>query len=441
MKPSHIIAPTLSILAAGFWLQHQESALGEYEKKARDLKAKIGNAAPKAHSSPSSPTTRNKLQPEFTSPDGTIDWLIAGPLLTQGDQNTTDPSGQKFLTKFLLHLKTSSPQEIETALAQIDDLALSTKMAQRLKGTLIATLAKESPAKALSLTGNAIAIASTNHHLRRAQRLSFFHLSKNNPSAALTWLDDQIKKGHLKATSLYSANNPRFAFEAPLIKHLAETNLPAAGARISQLSSEEKSELFRQSYLWNNGSPPSETFLNLARLNLPESQITNAIHEAWYPRYHPPTLKNLSQTLEKIPLTDQEHSSLLRHTIQAFTQANPDPKGFVEIYHWSKEQAPDQSRENIVSSILNSAHNTSIEQAFQTATQLAQTVEDSPYEQAFQTATQLAQTVEDPQIQTEFAHQFFQTHNRNLEEQLSTFQSPALANELRQLIQDLPTPE
>jgi hypothetical protein len=71
MKDLHFIAPTLSILATGFWLQLQETALDDYEEKRQVLKAKIHKVVSKSNPPqppPPSPTIVSLKSPFLMAP-------------------------------------------------------------------------------------------------------------------------------------------------------------------------------------------------------------------------------------------------------------------------------------------------------------------------------------------------------------------------------------
>lgn len=414
MKTSHFIAPAVAVVAGLFWISRQETTLTELQEKTRVVQERLGMvSAARAASDPDRPDageTRAEKD-EFLLPDGSLDWDAIATIMAEMQKSGGMPSNMKTMMKLQARLMEMTEDEIIEGMARIDNLDLEDTVKEQLKTGLLQQLAEKNPQKALDLMEETD--DSQENQLQWVRQSAFSKLAKDDPLAAMAWLDRQVNEGKLVSKALDPSQSSRLPLESALIGKLFENDPAAARARIATFDENERVRLFSNAHEWRQGGKMPEEFLTLARENLNDEEATSAIAEAWSGHYNV-ELKDISESLKAIPFTDKERSAVVEKSIENFTRSNRGENTFETAYEWAAEQAPGQAGSIVAKALFEGRHN-------------GKSMEDQ-----FEQSIQLSEKFNDPSIVTEFARRF---DPENSQEQ---FKDPALQEKLHVIRETLP---
>lgn len=413
MKPHHFIAPILALIAIIFVVDRQENTMTTLRDKtavARERLEKVADLRTLADHSRSENGAPSAKTDQLSLPDGSPDWeaifQLTAKTLNEGG-GWTDLSN---LPEFQKRVSEMSEVEIADGIAKIQDLDLSEKSKQHLKGGLLLHLANENPQLTLELIGDAI--SDRKNPLSWTQQYTFLKFAKDDPVAAMTWLDREIDEGKLIFTALDPIDNPRFWLEAALIGQLIETDLTTAKARVATFSEKERTQLFSNSNEWRREGKMPLGFLTLARDYLSEDQATKRIANAWATRSNS-GLTAVDEALDQIPFSNKERKAIVTQSVSNFTRSGGRENDYETAYVWAAKQAPDQVANLIAKALLN-GHDSS-----------------NSFDEQFEKSMELAEKYDDPAIVTEFARH----HNpQSAYEKFKTPDLRAKMNELRQAL-------
>ncbi len=419
MKPSHFIPPALALAGSAYWLYHQNDSIRELTEKTRVIRERVvlfEKASAGATVTLNSSKDGNEHE-EFTLPDGSLDWKLIAEMMAETRGNRGMPSNIKAMLKLQQKMMELTEDEIADGLEKISALDLEPSVADMIKQSLLSQLGEKNPKAALAALGDPITKQSDS--LFWTQKQIFGKVAKEDPAAATTWLDKNIKDGKLESTSLNHHQDIRLSLEGTLINQLISSDYAAAKSRLDAFSTEEKSNILSSTPQGLNGDGAGN-FLKLARESLPPEEasqtITNSLGSTYYD-----DLSKISKDIKNIPLSGTEKSKVVERLASNYSANSNSKSKFDDIYQWSKTESPGQEATIVANALSNDQNRLNDPQS------------------GLKKALTVSESLGDSDILTSFVSKFSSEGNEmTVERQLEKFKDPALAEKYRALVEALP---
>lgn len=419
MKPLHFISPGLAILGSAYWLLSQNNTISELSEKTKIIQERLVVVEKAAASAPVvvlGATDPNEAD-EFTLEDGSLDWDAVAKMIAeiQGPNGIGMPTDIKAMLRLQKKIMELSESELVDGLAAIAALDLDPEVTSQLKQGLLQRLAETDPLAALKGIGDPV--SKQDSSLYWTQQSLLTRLAKEDPAAATKWLDQMIADGKVVSSSLELHNDVRLSLESAILGGLISSDINAAKARLKNYEPEKVEYLLDSSDILADKS--GTEFNELARELLPPDKASSVITNKWG-QTHFEDLSKASESLATAGLTDQEKSKVVEKMAQNYTRSSNTDTKFNDIYEWSRTESPG-SEAAVVANAL--ARGRSSQEKVQ---------------ENFEKALDLSSTLNDPEIAQQFIAEM--TEVNSVENLMSKFENPQLAEQFRTLHDALPKP-
>lgn len=416
MKPYHFIAPAIAIAGSAFWLSKQNETIQELVEKTRIIKERIvvvEKAATEATTSLGS--VKGNQQDEFTLANGSLDWKKIAEMMAQSNPNGGMPTDIKAMLKLQKKMMELTEEELLNGLEQIADLDLKPQALEIIQQGLLSQLSEKNPIAALQALGDPITKQSG--MLYWVQNQILLNAAKEDPTAAIAWLDQKIAAGKLESTSLNQHQDARLALESALINQLASSDYESAKSRLDGFDDDEKIYLLSRNG-HNLKGEEAVNFIKLARESLPPEKASETISSTLGNQYHR-KLEDISATLSNLPLSESEKAEVIGNLVQNYSRNNNSDDQFEEIYQWAKTDAPGQETA-LVSRALN------------------QNSWSNP-QASFEKALTVAESLGEEEIFNSFIREFSDNGNETtIARQIQEFKDSEIADQYRLAIETIP---
>lgn len=420
MKIRHFIAPALALAGSGFWLSSQNETMQELIEKTRIIRERVvvsEEASSEAATYFGSPKN-NQAQDEFTLADGSLDWKLIAEMMAESQGSNGMPTNMKAILKLQQKMMEFTEEELINGLEKIDALELDPENVAMIKQVLLSQLAEKNPKAALAALDDPVTNQSNMLFWVQAQILG--NVAKDDPAAAIAWMDKNIAAGKLNSTTLNQHQDLRLRLEGSLINQLISSDYSLAKSRLEGFSDDDKLHLLSSNYHRFKGDA-AENFIKLARESLPSDKASQAITSA-IGNQHIRDLSDISKAIKDVPISEDEKSKIAAQLISNYSLNNESESKFNDIYEWVKTEVPGKESD-FVADALNSGHNRW----------------NNP-QANFEKALSVAESLGDPEILTSFITKFSSNGNENvINTQVQQFKDPGVAEQYRALIEDLAT--
>ncbi len=415
MKAHHLIAPILALAGSAYWLNQQKVTIHSLTEKKQVITERLAIVAKAISDNPvklgGSPTN---TQDDFALPDGSLDWEKIAAMMAESRGAGGMPTNIKAMLKLQQKLMELTEDEIVKGLAKINTLDLAPEAVEQLRQSLLNQLSEKNPLAALAALGDPVGSNSNSRFWTQRHILS--KVAKENPAAAIAWVDKQIADGKLRSTSLDRHANPRLQLEASLINQLLTSDFPTAKSRLEAFNEEEIIHILTSTDL-NQNKEAGQNLIKLARESLPPEQASRTIIQAWRNAYHD-DLAKISESIQNVPFSETERTEVIEGMVNNYSRNNNTESKFTEIYEWSQKESPGQETALLSKALANERS----------------TWKDP--QKSFEKALSLSDSLGDPAIATGFVELL--NKRRKQDTFLSEFQDPKLAEKFRAMISALP---
>lgn len=415
MKFQHLIAPALALLGSAYWIHQKSKTISDLSQKTSIVRERV-TLLEKAteQTSTTLAASSEKKQDEFTITDGSPNWGEIAEMMVETSGFNGMPTNIKDRHKLQQKLMELTKEEIVDGLKKITALELEPKIVEMIRLDLISQLSAKNPLAALEALTAPITTErySIENHI-------FANAAKEDPTAAIAWIDKKIAEGKLQSTSLNRDQDSRLVLESTLLSQLLTSNYDAAKSRLKAFTEDDTIHLLTR-HMHNLDGEAAKNLIQLTRESLPSAKASEAITRVLGNQYHE-NLSDISATITDLPLTETEKTNVIETLVSTYSRKDESKERFEEIYQWSKTAMPGQESA-ILSHVLSNTHNFS---------RHPQT--------SFTEALNVSQSLGDPKILTSFVSKFSSAGNETtVKRQLERFQDPALAQQYRALVEALP---
>ncbi len=418
MKPYHFIAPALALVGSGYWLSNQNNTISELTEKTRIIRERVvvvEKASSEATASFGAPKN-GQAKDEFTLADGSLDWKLIAEMMAETRGANGMPTNMKAILKLQQKMMQLSEEQLIDGLEKIDALDLDPENVEMIKQGLLSQLAEKNPKAALTALGDPI--TSQSNMLFWVQTQIISKLAKEDPAAAIAWMDKNIADGKLDSTTLNQHQDLRLRLESPLILQLLSSDYATAKSRLEGFSDDDKLHLLSNNHQRLKGDA-AKNLIKITRESLPPDKASQAISSA-FGNQHIGDLSNISKAVKDIPLTEDEKSNVLESLVSNYSLNNESESKFQDIYQWSKTEAPGKEADFVANALSSGQSRWNNPQA------------------NFEKALTVAESLGDPEILTSFVSKFSRNGNEDtIKRQVEKFNDPEVAEQYRNLAEDL----
>ena len=345
MKALHLLPPVLALAASAVWLGSQHVQLNDLKEKTQVLTERISFYESAPASQQRSSVGGEKVDPlaKFFLENGDFDWVAIGKAINES-HNSGMPSDIGTFVELQQKLLAMSVDEIEEALAQIEQQPLSNKIKENLELMLIGVYVGKDPAGALAHFKDRL--DEPHGPLTWQLTRAFESWMKQDSVAALAWFDRRKRLGSFDTKSLDPSTSLGRQFEVRLLGKLLEDDVSAVQSRLAALPDDEKKSLLKSATLMGQGKGLSANYLALLREHLPEEELYVALADAFGQQVFRGNLPELNEQAEKAGLAPAEKEAVIKKITENFARPwDRKPADLIEIYAWADREAPGQAAE------------------------------------------------------------------------------------------------
>ena len=419
MKPLHFVPPALAVIGSAYWLSSQNKTITDLTEKTKIIKERIVVYEDAAAATPV--IVLGAKDPgetdEFMLEDGSLDWEAITKMIAevQGPNGIGMPTDIRAMLKLQKMIMELSESDLIDGLAAISALDLPSEMTSELKKGLLQRLGETDPLAALQGIGEPV--TSRENSLFWTQQSLLKKVAKDDPAAAVKWLDKQIADGKVISSTLELQTDVRLNLEAAILGELVTSDLATAKSRLKNYQPEQIEYLLNTSEVLITKS--GKEFADLARDLLPPEEASSTISQKWGQTYFE-DLSKASEALGSAGLTASEKSQVVEKMAQNFTRSSNSETKYNEIYEWSRTESPGNEASVVANALATSR--TSINEV----------------QENFETAMDLANSMNDPEITNQFVSEMAEFNN--IEILVSKFDDPQLGEQFRNVHDALPQP-
>ncbi|MEM1085731.1 MAG: hypothetical protein AAGI48_16605 [Verrucomicrobiota bacterium] len=343
MKPLPFIPPIACLAIAAGWLGTQRVAISSLETETAELRERIrlvGSGGVEAGER--SLAMRMKEAGEEEGDE--IDWEDLAEKLSEANRGgMTDMRAMMELQTLLMEMEAD---ELLAELERIDALDLGKEARQMLDGMLIGMVAQKDPKLVLDRYMDRL----HDDHNGMSWQLSnaFQQWQKEEPAAALAWLDAEIAKGTFESKSLDGRSQARIRFESAAIMQLLRTDPEAAAERVTGFPEDQRLAFFNQGVMSFQSPGNQAEFSELVRKVLPEDQWGAAYQQRVGNLMRQGGFEKVDDMISEIEASDGERESIVDHAVTQRVQTlgwegKLDREKLNEMQEWASSQSPDKA--------------------------------------------------------------------------------------------------
>ncbi len=339
LKVSHVIPPSVALVAVLFWNLSQWRAVSAQEDESGDLRKRVEavkSARDGLH------TDNRQSKSKLSDVNGPIDWKSLSARLV-GMRNSSQTTDFREMLGLNKRLGAMSREEIIAALDEISKLGLDDEARRSLEEVLIGPLIEKDPELALTKFASRIRDDSDGVGWQLASALESW--AKKSPADASSWLDHQILAGLFESRSLDGRSDTRMEFEAAVVGVLLGSDPSAASQRIAALPEDQRREALEQITFSELGDAAQKAYVDLVRGLVPKDEnsgsfthiISELIPEGGYAK--------VANFLDEIHATPEEREVSARQAANSQLGALADERALTRndvesMRDWLKTQSP-----------------------------------------------------------------------------------------------------
>jgi hypothetical protein len=340
MKIFLIIPPVLSLAIAAGWLGSQRVVISGLETETAELRERIRTRA-SGSGEAGERSLATRMKEESKDQDEEIDWKgLAGKLARANRGGMPDMRAMMELQTALMEM---DADELLAELDRIEGMDLGQEARQTLDGMLIGMLAQKDPKVMLDRYMDRV----NDDRSGMSWQLSnaFQQWQKEEPVAALAWLDAEIAKGTFESRSLDGRSESRFRFESAAMIGLLSTDPATARERVLAFPEDQRLGFFNQGMLAIQRPGSEKAYAELVRSVLPEDQQGAAYKQSVGHLMRQGGLEKVDRLISEIDASDREREAIVDHALSQRVQTlgwegKLDRAAVDEMREWASTQSP-----------------------------------------------------------------------------------------------------
>ncbi|MEK7950901.1 hypothetical protein [Luteolibacter soli] len=358
MKPLHLLPPAVAIAASGIWLGLQQQSISTLEKETVLLRKHVDAAKQAAAGDHSSLAAARADGKKGKDPDA-INWKDLADTMAKAEHGGMPD--MRAMMKLQSKLMSLSGDELKAALDEIAALDLSKDARNSLENMLINLLAQKDPKLVLDRYLDRMN-DSRNGFSGWQMANAFQQWARKDGAAAVAWLDAQVAAGKFESKSLDGKNDSRLKFESAAIAALLNSDVDAAGKRLSALPEDQRRELFEQG-MFSNLKPGTEKNLAaLVRSQVPEKEQPQALANSTGMLVHQGGYERVGKFLDEIDATPAERNEVVKRAAssqlqQLAQQGKVDREAVDKMREWAAQESSPESVDKITGESLGNIWN------------------------------------------------------------------------------------
>lgn len=346
MKTTLWFIPVLLAVGIGFWLMKSGREVRGLETEVVQIREQVVRATTGEGGMESSETSGGAApKGKVVITGNNVNWRALSVLMKEAMEGSDSPHLQQAFESLEAKLGAMDKAELHAALDEIGALGLSAEECSALEALVVENLMSKDPKGVLGRFDDRIGNDDDDVGWILSEALG--HLAKEDPAAAVRWMDEKIKEGKFASKSLDGYSEARVEYESVLMSQLLGTQNMQAVERIRALPEGDRLVVLEQMDLASLGAEAQVAYADIVRSLVPESDREGAFGYVASELVYEGGYEAVQAFLDQVKATPEERLEAAQEAasgkiLEIVEEGKLTPSDIEAMQRWVQTQSPGQ---------------------------------------------------------------------------------------------------